>query len=176
MKITKPTIELKKVKTFLGREGYGLNADVYINGVKAAFVRDDASGGEIDFDIFDNAAFKVLTDYAASLPAVPIDFGDGPISRDGKVLTTQPDAAQLVDEAYNEYEKAKFVKGLGKKMMFAIMIGVPGANSYREVKFKIPLAAIDKARLQGYVNEYKTKLKKDEVFLNTNFAELGITI
>ena len=29
----KPNVQLKKVKTFIGMDGYGLNADVYINGV-----------------------------------------------------------------------------------------------------------------------------------------------
>ena len=34
----KPNVVLKKVKTFQGRDGYGLNAEVWINGVYCTIV------------------------------------------------------------------------------------------------------------------------------------------
>lgn len=43
---------LTKIKTFIGREGYGLNADIERDGRKVAFVLDDASGGEVRVDFF----------------------------------------------------------------------------------------------------------------------------
>ncbi|KAI4453244.1 s-adenosylmethionine synthetase [Holotrichia oblita] len=42
--------ELKKVETWTGREGYGLNADIYCDGKKVGAVTDDASGGEVDLE------------------------------------------------------------------------------------------------------------------------------
>jgi hypothetical protein len=41
---------VKSVKSFMGREGYGFNANLYRGKKKIAFVRDDASGGEVDVD------------------------------------------------------------------------------------------------------------------------------
>ena len=40
---------VKAIKTFIGMEGHGFNADLYLNNNKIAFVYDDASGGEINF-------------------------------------------------------------------------------------------------------------------------------
>lgn len=41
---------IKGVKSFMGREGYGFNCDLYRNGKKIAFVRDMADGGETRFE------------------------------------------------------------------------------------------------------------------------------
>ncbi len=56
------------------------------------------------------------------------------------------------------------------------MWGVPNGSSYAYINFKQPLANLPKDKLQNYVNQYKLKLKKGEVFLNTNFEKLGIKI
>lgn len=44
------TYALTKIRTFLGREGYGLNAVITRDGKPVAFVMDDASGGEVEVD------------------------------------------------------------------------------------------------------------------------------
>lgn len=41
---------LTKIKSFLGREGHGLNATICFNGKPVAFVCDDANGGPLDID------------------------------------------------------------------------------------------------------------------------------
>ena len=43
-------VELKNVKTWLGQEGYGLQASVYIDKKKVGLVTDDAYGGPLRFD------------------------------------------------------------------------------------------------------------------------------
>ena len=45
MKISK--VELKAIKTFEGMDGYGLNANVYINGKREAVALDEGCGGEM---------------------------------------------------------------------------------------------------------------------------------
>ena len=42
-----PKVTLKKIKTFLGIEGYGVNADVYITGKIACTEIDSGDGGEM---------------------------------------------------------------------------------------------------------------------------------
>ena len=177
--IQRPKIELKSVKTFRGNEGYGLNATLYVDGVKTAFVIDDANGGDIDYEIFNNEKFELLQAYAKTLPAEPIVFN-------GKTMMTktadgtetpvlfQPTIDTLVDEVFNEMEKAKAAKKLEKKMDQYVMWGVPGANSHTEVKFTIPLAQIPTAKLQACINKYMATFKPGEQFLNTNLNELGL--
>ena len=41
-------LELKAVKTFLGSDGYGLNAILHLNGEKVAFVLFEGRGGELE--------------------------------------------------------------------------------------------------------------------------------
>lgn len=43
-------VQLKSVKTFIGREGHGFNATLYINNKKVGFVTDHANGGELSID------------------------------------------------------------------------------------------------------------------------------
>lgn len=45
--------EVKGIKTFEGREGYGLNATLYRNGKPFAFFHDAATGGQPDLTPFD---------------------------------------------------------------------------------------------------------------------------
>ncbi|GEM_PF-2820841 len=48
--ITNSKFTLKGVKTFLGREGYGVNATLYYEGKKVAFLLDSGNGGELSVD------------------------------------------------------------------------------------------------------------------------------
>jgi len=41
---------VKSIKSFMGREGLGFNANLYRGKKKVAFLRDDANGGEVDID------------------------------------------------------------------------------------------------------------------------------
>ena len=43
-------IQIKHMKTCIGREGYGFNASLYVDGKKIAFIMDDANGGPEDGD------------------------------------------------------------------------------------------------------------------------------
>lgn len=55
---------LNGIKTFVGREGYGLNANILKDGKKVGVVLDDARGGEVDIDFKDrniDAEFHAFT-------------------------------------------------------------------------------------------------------------------
>lgn len=47
---------LKAIKTFLGQEGYGFSANIYLNKKKIGFVYDNADGGQLSINI-DNALY-----------------------------------------------------------------------------------------------------------------------
>jgi len=51
--IKKSDFELRGLKTFIGREGHGFNANLFFRGKKVAFTYDDASGGPVDIDFTD---------------------------------------------------------------------------------------------------------------------------
>jgi hypothetical protein len=170
-----PKIELKNVKTFRGNEGYGLNATLYVDGIKTAFVMDDASGGPVNYDIFNQKKFDEIKAYAATLPAEPIVFDGVPALDENKQpMTIQPDVDTLVDNAFNLIQREKEAKKIGKKMEQCVMWGIPGANAYHEVKWSAPLAKIPLARLQQSINKYMAEFKPGEQFLNTNLKKLGL--
>jgi hypothetical protein len=54
-----PVYTIKGLKTFTGNEGQGYNVSLYRNGKRVAFVIDDASGGEVDFQWCDHNAPRV---------------------------------------------------------------------------------------------------------------------
>ena len=50
MEIINSKFQVKGVKTFVGREGYGVNANLYYEGKKVAFLLDSGNGGCLDVD------------------------------------------------------------------------------------------------------------------------------
>src|SRR5699024_7396913 len=56
--------EVKAVKTFMGREGYGLNANLYYKNKKVGEVIDDASGGPMKLDIEDKEVDEIFNEVA----------------------------------------------------------------------------------------------------------------
>lgn len=97
-------ITLKKVKTFDGHEGIGLNATVFVNGEKCFGYIDDASGGEPHHYPFNKELYQQLKDYAASLPKEKVDD-----------FEIQPDIDTLVNKAFEAYELEKSDKRMMKK-------------------------------------------------------------
>ena len=50
IKMISEKFEVKAVKTFMGRDGYGVNANLYYEGKKVAFLLDSGNGGCLDVD------------------------------------------------------------------------------------------------------------------------------
>ena len=155
-------------------EGYGLNADVYVDGVKTCLAMDDASGGGMRFEVYDQAKYKMLEDYAYGLPSKPLMIDDKHMEKGGKPIMMKVTIEELIDNAYNDYEKEKAEAKKVKLMADHLLWGVPEANSYTTVKFRLFLAQIPTATLQQAVDKYKATFKEGEIFLNNNLAALGI--
>jgi len=111
-------IELKKAKMFRGHEGYGLNAEIWVDGVKTAYVIDDASGSICyDFTVYNKEKWKKLEEYVESLPAKPMEIDGEPFMRDGKQVMYEPRMEDVVDEIHEAQEKKKHIKKTAAKLV-----------------------------------------------------------
>jgi hypothetical protein len=176
-------IELKKVKTFIGNEGQGLNAEVWVDGVRTCYVVDDASGSVFyDFTVYNNEKWNELLAHVASIPEKPMIIDGKPWEREnGEIPLFPATVEEMVDEAFKKYEQARTWKVLEKKFVKALVWGKKDWQSqrelkYTEVKWKVPLAELSTPGLQYWVNKYKAEMKDDECFYNTNFKSLKIKI
>lgn len=150
-------IELKNVKTFRGMEGYGLNATVYVNGIKCCFVIDEGNGGCFRYEVFDKKLFAELEEHAKQFENFePLDA--------------------LIDKEFNKIEKEKFAKKMQKYMLSSVLVGKEGGGEFGQYKFKVELTKIPKEMLQKQIDKIKTQLREGETILNTNLQALGITI
>lgn len=164
-------IELKNIKINLtfSEETIMFQADVYVNGKKTAYARNDGRGGCTYYCSYhapnNDEDLRQAEAFCKTLP--PIDYDDFKIDMN---------LEHFIDELVNQEIKKKEDKKLEKKMETTIMWGKPNGNSYYQVKFKIPLAKIPLAQLQGVVDKYKKEFKEGDVFLNTNLEKLGVKL
>jgi len=109
-------LTLKKIKTFIGHEGYGLNADLYLDGVKVAFVLDDANGGEVDHQFIDKASEDRVWAFIKSIP----DDDDAKEMRTSDYWMKYPKAIEthkldaLINEFVDNYQNDKKLNRLRK--------------------------------------------------------------
>ena len=170
-----PEVKLKNVKTFEGHDTMlGLNADVWIDGVKCMHLYDSAYGGCYDYTSFAHGSknpekirtlIKNLEDYIKTRPETKHTFG-------GKTISIKPDMDIFLNDIYEEME-------MEKKMKKAILIGVPNDTQYQMFswKGKPALSKFPKDMLQKAVDKMKREQCTDgKVILNTNLTALGITI
>jgi len=181
--MNKPKVVLKSLKTFIGMEGHGFNVDVWINGVKCFLAIDSAQGGCYEYQSYSyknpkaeqvKANTKLLEDYIASLPETPLMISDEPYEQDGKAVMMKPDMDSFINDEVIALEVAKEEKKKVNLMKRAILVGMPNSKDYAFYNYKSALSAVPKFILQQHIDSYRAKLKKGEVILNTNLAELGV--
>jgi hypothetical protein len=174
--MSEPKVELKNIKIFRGNEGYGMNANIYVNGVKTAFIIDSANGGCFDYEIVQTPQakgnFKLLEDYIKTLPKMKTDTG-----KYSGIYEITMDMDLFIDSVMKRQEKSKFEAKKQKLFEIAVVFGSPDGNSYRSCKFKQPLKDYATVVLQRHIDDIKAKiLKPDEIIFNTNLEALGIKI
>ncbi len=163
-------LDLKRVKLFNGREGSGLNADVYFDKIKTAYAIDSGNGGEMFFRPYDQIKLTELENHIVTLPEIELYPGSG-INAGGNPLIGKPDLAWFVDHVLTRNENKKITKNFLTK----ICVGIPNAPSYLSYNMKMPIDLYPTAQLQKFIDEtVKPKMKEGEVILNTNFEELGL--
>lgn len=175
-------IEIKNIKInkSFSEETICFTADVYVNGVKTAYARNDGRGGCTYYCSYhkpnNDHDLRQAEAYAKSLPSTTHEFG-------GRTMILEMDLERLIDDAvykkFNDGEKAKFDKTLAKHMETDICFGVPNSGSYKRIGYgKHPLKAVcltQRAKVQELVDRIRREHCKDGVeILNTNLAELGL--
>lgn len=164
-------IELKKFQFFerMSEETYAFVSDVYVDGVKAGFAKNDGIGGETYIHCYEGKGelIKKAEAFCKSLP--PIVSKEFDFSYDMNL-------ENFIDDLVCEELEKKEQKKMEKKMEKTIMWGVPNGHSYKQVPFKVSLDKIPLLQLQGFVDKYKKEFKEGEQFLNTNLEKLGVKI
>lgn len=73
---------IKNATFFKGNQGTGMNATLYVDGIKTADIHDDANGGMYNYRIFDEGKFAEFETIIKSFPAITIPSSDTPIEID----------------------------------------------------------------------------------------------
>ena len=176
-------IQIKNIKInkSFSEETICFTADVYVNGVKTAYARNDGRGGSTHYCSYhkpnNDRDLHQAEAYAKSLPSTVIDL-DG-----GRNITLESNLENLIDDAvdkkFNEGERAKIEKTLKKHMETDICFGVPNGTGYKRVGYgKVPLKAVcltNRPLVQNLVDRIRREHCTGGVeILNTNLAELGL--
>ena len=184
----KPNVLIKNFKTFDGHEGYGMNCDVYIEGVKCLHAHDSGNGGCTEFDLLAygsknpeqvKSLVKELNAYLDAQPPKPWVIGNETMKdKDGNIKMRKETLEDFVNELTYEAERLKAERKRQKQMLTGILFGVPNADIYSRIDYKQPLTVITKLNilsLQARVDRIKREYCiNGVVILNTNLKELGI--
>jgi hypothetical protein len=167
-------IELKNFKYYAGmsEETNAFTADVYADGKKIAYAKNDGHGGSTYYhaEPKNRTLLEQAEAYCKSLPDQ---------KPEGYTFVIKMDLEQMIDDLVTEKLLEQDKKKQQKRMETEIQIGVPNGMSYRTVSFgrgkKVPLSQIPRATLQKAVDDLKAKYPNEQI-LNTNLQALGINI
>lgn len=164
-------IELKKIKVaeHMSEETTAFTAELFVNGVNIGYVKNDGRGGCTDYynnpDVKSKELLREVEAYCLTLPE--IDYGS---------FKHKMDLETFIDELLDKHLKEKAQKQLDKKMVDAIIFGVPNGYSYTQIKQKKPLSAFPIESLQKAIDNLKANFKNGEVIMNTNLEALGVKL
>jgi hypothetical protein len=173
-------ITLKNIKTEIGHDMMGYYCDIYLKGRgKIGYVNDDGWGGHVEptyIDINKKITFEV---FLKEKNVAKLMVENGWEFLKGKELDYHTQALCVIELKLNCIQDEKFLKKRQKIEEVGITYGTD--NSYRAVKYRMPLKAIllhkgGKELLQKKVDEIKKGLKEGERILNENLEELGIKV
>lgn len=170
---------IKGLKTFIGNEGRGYNVSLYRDGIRVAFVIDDASGGMVDFQWVDRDpktwVDHEITDWNGEKSTIRVtpeekklyEFIKGklgkPLFDDDTQRQMEPD--EFVAGLINAHEIDRKLRNLCKKNTLIRITGDP-EDSYRTVKLpftpKLRASLVSLALAQGkevieFINETLAK-------------------
>jgi len=169
----KITLKKLKIAEHMSEETTAFTADIFVDGKEAGYAKNDGHGGSTYYHPYEGKRDLIgkAEDFCLALP--PIKYNSTILDDE---LVIPMDLEHFIDDLIEQELRNKDKKKFEKKMETRIMWGVAGGNSYTEVNFKRPLSSIPTSQLQTQINIFKFKLKKGEVFLNTNLEKLGVKI
>ena len=163
-------IELKSIKfsEAMSEETNAFTANLYINGKKVGYCKNQGHGGCTDYNSDAPEFRSVIKDAETYCSALPKTKWKG--------MEFDQSLESVIDQLLEDWLKAKETKKMERRMKTCVLVGVPDASSYAYYNFKRPLSEIPKGELLGRVLNIKGKLETNEVILNTNLKALGIDI
>ena len=163
-------IELKSIKfsEAMSEETNAFTANLYINGKKVGYCKNQGHGGCTDYNADSPEQRPVIAEAEAYCKALP--------KTKWKNMEFDQSLESVIDQLLENWLKARETKKFERKMTKAIMVGIPDSSSYGIYRFKVALSKIPTAQLQASVGRIHAKLHKGEVILNTNLTALGINV
>lgn len=170
------TIEIKlsgvKVYERMSEETTAFDAFVLINGIKAAYAKNDGQGGNTFVHVIDSKHRQLLNDaeeYCKTLPPCTFEL-------DGKVHEYANDLENVIDNLVLDYQRTqdevKHKRKIEKLCLNAIVFG--SATEYAYMKFTQPIAYyLQTERGKAFIKEQYQKitdkhLKAGDKIFNTN--------
>lgn len=164
-------IELKKISfnERMSEETNAFVADLYINGKKVGYVKNDGCGGCTVMHGYSREDYQVIMDAEAYCKTLP------------KVKERENSLEHVIDQLFEDWIMAKLnakaEKQKLKLMENAIIIGKPNAVDYIYFKQKRKLSDFPVNVLQPFIDGLKAKHCIDgKVILNTNLQALGLSV
>lgn len=165
-------IQLKRIEFSerLSDETNAFTADLWINGKKVGYCKNDGQGGCTNYNGYTSEDNKVIVDAEKHFKALP------KVYYEKHNFHYQPTLENSIDEFLENWLLAKEKKKFENSMKKQILVGIsdPNRMSYSSYNFKRLLSTLPKDYLQRNVDNIVSNLKKGEVILNTNLKELGI--
>lgn len=120
-------IELKSLKIYdrMSEETIAFTADVYVNGKKVAYAKNEGCGGPTHYNPYSQADRALLVEaesYCNALPSTKHEFGGKTVELPQSLESVIDAWVYRVDE---EKHKAKFKKKLAKDMIKGLCVGTP---------------------------------------------------
>jgi hypothetical protein len=166
-------IELKNISfsEAMSEETNAFTADLYINGKKVGYCKNQGCGGCTDYHTYSPEFRPVIAEAESYCKALPdINYGG--------TFSIKNNLEHVIDQLFEDWLKAKETKKFTNKMKTCILIGKPDENrsSYSYYNFKRPLSEIPVPQLQASIVRIKAGIKTGEAILNTNLTALGIQV
>lgn len=171
-------IELKNIKVseIMSEETTAFVADIFVDGVKAGYAKNDGHGGCTFYHAHEGKR-ELIAKAEAYLSKQPKIKVAGLSFELDSNLETKID--MLLEDYLKEKDKKKIAKKLEKAMIKSVVWGKPNSESFYTQGFKTPLTieqllAIPKGKtaLENLYRRVKTELKEGEEIFNKNLVEI----
>lgn len=172
-------IEIRNIKiaSNLSEETIAFTADVFVNGEKTAYAKNDGQGGCTHYSAYENkrTLLAEAEAYVKSLPSQKEMLG-------GEEIIIESNLEGFIDDVIyakdNEREQKKFEKKIQKACETDIVWGKPNSGSFKSIGFKgkhkladIGNSTQGQIAIKNLIVRIKKEMKEGDVILNTNLPK-----
>lgn len=173
-------IELKNIHHYprMSEETEAFVADIYIDGQKIGYAKNEGCGGNTDYQGYGAKAYELLRqadEYCKTLPPEVYDDKDG-----SKPLTIEMNLENFIDHLFYKYldnkDRLKFERAREKAMKDRLVIGI-NDDEYASIKLSKPVDVLlqfeqGEEYLKNMIAKHLApKMKEGHRLLNNNIPE-----